>query len=159
MPLQKIGFSVHGEDQYVRGFEATAEELRDLSEPLSNIGKMLRHDVAEQFLTEGAAGLHGRWRQLNPSYERWKREQGYDGPILVREGDMLRAATDKRSVTVTPQRMIYEIDDPKAAYHQDGSGHLPQRRLVDLSPVQKRAWDREFASWLNRIRRGPLGVI
>lgn len=61
-------------------------------------------------------------------------------------------------MTVTPQRLVYEIDDDKAIYHQEGKGHNPARRLVDLTPVQKREWDREFAGWLNRLRRGPIGV-
>ena len=155
MALQRIGFSIAGEEQYIRGFEATAAEAADMSEPLGQIGDSLREAVAEQFLTEGSAGNYGLWKPLNPSYERWKREQGYDGGILVRTGEMFAAATDTRAVTVTPQRMIYEIDDPKAIHHQRGDGNLPQRRLVDLNMTVRRSWDRIFASWLNRLRRGP----
>ena len=157
--VQQIRFEVAGEEEYVRGFEATAREVEDMREPLSDIGRDLRLDVAEQFGTEGGAGAHGKWKPLNVAYARWKREHGYDGGILVRTGDMFAAATDERSVTVTPKRLVYEVDDPKAIYHQQGDGHLPQRRLVDLSLEQRRGWDRIFASWLNRIRRGPMGVV
>lgn len=159
MALQQIRFSIAGDEQYVRGFEATAREVEDLSEPLAEIGRQLRHDVAEQFLTEGGAGGYGRWQPLNPEYERWKRSQVGERPILVYTGAMFAAATDERSVSVTPRRMVYEIDDPKAIHHQRGDGHLPVRRIVDLSLEQRREWDRTFHAWLTRIRRGPIGVV
>ena len=156
MAVQQIRFEVAGEAAYVRGFEALASEVEDMSEPLSEIGEQLRHNVAEQFLTEGSTGNLGRWQPLDPDYERWKRSQVGEMPILVYTGEMFAAATDRRSVTVTAKRMVYEVDDPKAIYHQKGSGNLPVRRLVDLSLAQRREWDRTMANWLQRIRRGPL---
>lgn len=159
MALQRISFDIVGDEQYVRGFEATAREAADLSAPLRSIGESLREAVAEQFLSEGAAGSFGRWKPLNPAYERAKREAGYGGPILVRTGAMFSAATDERSISVTPRRLVYEIDDPKAIHHQRGDGNLPQRRIVDLSLTTRRQWDRIFAGWLNNIRRGIRGAV
>lgn len=158
MPLQKISFSIAGEDQYIRGFEATAQEAEDLSEPLGKIGELLRLDVSEQFRTEGAVGAGGRWQPLNPTYEAWKRSEVGDEPILVFTGAMRSAAISKSAISVSPKQLVYEIDDPKAIHHQRGDGDLPVRKLVDLSLSQRRAWDRVFADWLNAIRRGPIGV-
>lgn len=159
MALQKISFDLLGDKQYVRGFEAMASEVADLREPFEEIGEQLRLSVSEQFRTEGAHGAGGKWQALNPAYERWKRAEYGDQPILVATGKMRAAAISRDAITVTPRQLIYEIDDPKAIHHQRGDEPLPSnpaRKLVDLSLTDRRGWDRSFAEWLNRIRRGPI---
>ena len=158
MAIQKISFDIVGDQQYVRGFEATASEVEDMTDPLTDIGELLRQDVSEQFRTEGAVGAGGRWQPLNPAYEAWKRSEVGDEPILVFTGAMRSAAISKSAISVSPKRLVYEIDDPKAIHHQRGDGNLPVRKLVDLNLSQRRAWDRVFAGWLNAIRQGPIGA-
>lgn len=77
--------------------------------------------------------------------------------MLVQTGDMRAAALDRaRAVQVTPQRMLYEIRDEKAVWHQRGAGDLPQRKLVDLTMPDRRGFDRILAHWVTGLRRGPL---
>lgn len=158
MQLVRLHFEVAGVGEYVRSFTVYAHEADDMREPFGDIADIIIESVQEQFTTEGA---HGgiRWAPLEPGYRLWK-EHNYPGrPILVQTGVMRRAATDKqRTVTITPKRLLYEVHDDKAYWHQTGAGHLPERRLVNLTLAERRQWDRVFAHWLNDIRRGPIGA-
>jgi hypothetical protein len=156
MPLQRIHFDISGDVQYSRAFDRYAHEARDLSEPFDDIADQILAMVGEQFGTEGAR-TGARWRPLSAAYAIWKDREFPGKPMLVREGDMREAALTKaKAVRITDQHLVYEIHDEKAIYHQRGSGHLPQRKLVDLTLLDRRGWDRTFASWLNSLRRGPL---
>ncbi len=156
MALVEISFDIDGDAQYVRAFELLAHEARDLREPLEEIAESLIQAVGRQFLTEGAAG-GSRWRPLNPAYARWKDAHFPGRPLLVATGRMRAAALDKRrAVSVGAHRMVYEIHDPKAAYHQRGQGANPQRKLVELDLGVRRSWDRIVAEWVDGLRRGPL---
>lgn len=155
MPLARFRIDVHGDVQLSRAFEATAEELEDMSEPLARIGRDLRREVGEQFLTEGAHG-GSPWQPLDRAYSEWKDQHAPGGPglpILVFSGDMRAAALSEDSVHVTEQRMVYEIDDEKAIWHQEGAGSLPARRIVELNLAFRRGVERTFAEWLNAVRR------
>jgi hypothetical protein len=156
MPLLNVHFEIAGDAAYSRAFEAMATEATDLREPLGEIADHLVKTVGDQFLTEGAR-TGRRWHPLSPSYQAWKEAHFPGRPILVQTGHMRAAALDrKRAVALYPDRMVYEIQDDKAVYHQKGSGHLPQRKLVDLGMKDRRAWDRILAEWVNGLRRGPL---
>jgi hypothetical protein len=157
-----VKFDVAGDVQYSRAFDAAAEEAKDLSEPLRSIGDSLLRAVHEQFRTEGAFGHGSKWKPLNPQYERWKREQVGDQPMLVFRGLMRLAMIAKAAVRIEPRRLVYEPDAPDyAAFHQDGDEGrgLPQRKMVELPMTERRQWDRYFAEWLNSIRRGRLAGL
>lgn len=170
--LVEITLDVAGERQLARAFEATAREAEDMSEPLARYGAYLIQEVGRQFGTEGARGGEP-WQRLTAAYEAWK-ETHYPGrPILVRSGALRSAALSPHAVTVTPRRLVYEIDDANASggtrstgdrvdrgqlayWHQTGGGRLPERRIVDLNMDARRELDRIFAEWLTAIRRHHL---
>lgn len=152
MPLQKVSFSVTGEKQYSRAFEAMAHEVQDMSEPFEEIGRSLISHVHDQFRTEGGAGSFGKWKPLNPDYERWKREQVGDQPILVFTGQTRSKVTDPGAITISPRKFVYDPDSEIADRHQSGEDHLPQRKIVDLPDSLKRSWDRVFVNWLQAKR-------
>lgn len=158
MALVGVRFQILNDVQYARSFNLMANESRDLSEPLTLVGKSLLGSVHDQFRTEGAAGGGSRWHALNPDYAAWKRAQVGPEPILVFTGDMRDAAVDPNAVQVTSRRLVYEIDDPKAIYHQEGEGSLPVRKIVDLPMTERRGWDRIFHSWINGLRHAPIGA-
>lgn len=150
VPLTRLRFELAGEVHYSRGLLLAAEEARDLSEPLEQAGHLILGAVAQQFATEGRRA--GGWPPLSPRYAAWKAAHYPGRPILVLTGQMKRAALDTRALQVTPRRLTYQIDDPKALYHQVGAGRLPVRRVVDLTGHDRRMIDRAFARWLARIR-------
>lgn len=158
MAVSRMRFSILGDVQYSRAFEVYAGEADDLTEPLQDIAESLRLSISEQFRSEGAHGLGGQWPALNPAYARWKRSVVGDQPMLVFTGEMRDEMTSQSAFTVSPQRMIYEPNDPKAIHHQRGDGSLPAREMVALNEGDRRSWDRHFATWLNSLRRGPMGV-
>lgn len=158
MPLVKLRFEILGDVQLSRAFQAYAHEVEDMSDPLGKIGDALLRTVSDQFRTEG--GRTGtKWHPLNASYARWKEAQVGPEPILVFSGWMRDTLTADRAVTVSRKRMVYrptgEHDDI-AIYHQQGEGHNPQRKMIDLTQLDRRNWERIFATWLNELRRGPL---
>lgn len=163
MALQAISFRVAGDTFYSRGFDAAAEEVRDLSEPLAAIGELLLRDVFEQFRTEGTFGGGSKWKPLSPAYAEWKRQQVGDQPIMVFSGGLRSAMIARSAVQVTPRRMVYDPDVPDwAVRHQTGDpggSPMPRRRLVELPMTARRDFDRVFATWLNSIRREKLAGL
>lgn len=164
MALTRVRFTVAGEAQISRAFVAYGRELDDMSEPLEEMADVILAAVRGQFDTQGMSGLGVPWARLSPEYEAWKSQAWPGRPILVRSGGSKGAALNRRrSVTVTPHRMVYEprgrggeILSYHQAGHEAGPGHgrLPQRKIVALTTAQKRlAVDRVFSSWLNRQRR------
>lgn len=157
MPLNRMRFEILGETMYSRAFEAYAEEVRDMSEPLAQVGEQLRLSVSEQFRTEGVRGAEP-WQRLNAAYARWKLSVVGPEPILVLTGAMRHAMTSREALHVSPHRLVYEPDDEKAVWHQTGAGNLPPRKMVDLTEGDRRQWDHTFAEWLNGVRHRPLGA-
>ena len=158
MGLQRISFSITGDKQYSRGFEALAHEVEDMTEPFEQIGTMLISHVHEQFRTEGASGANGKWKRLSKSYAAWKRDQVGEQQILVFVGTMRGAMIDKASaITISKKRFVYDPDVPEYAnYHQKGDdgegGGPPQRKMVDLPDTERRKWDRVFVEWIQAKR-------
>lgn len=163
MAFVNVNLDVVGEKQWSRGFELMAREAADISEPLRHVGRLIVESVGQQFMTEGAHGLGGRWQPLSPEYERWKEENFPGRPLLVRTGAMRRTVLDPGSLTVTARRLVYEPrgeHDDLAYYHQVGAGALPDmppRKLVALPESVRRSMDRAFHEWVVGLRRGAMG--
>lgn len=148
----KFRFNVMGEQQVARAFEVAAHDAQDMSEPLREIGTQILHGVSEQFRTEGVSGLGQKWTALNPAYAAWKRGAVGDKPILDFHTDMRTTLTQRAAIRVEPRRLIYRPQgkhDDIAALHQVGEG-VPERKIVAITDMQKRTWDREFLSWMRR---------
>lgn len=172
MGFVRVRFEIHGDVQVSRAFEAAADQVEDLSEPLREIGVQIFQSVGQQFATEGAHGLGTKWRPLDREYEAWKREAVGPNPLLVLSGEMRRAMLEHTSMSVSPRRLVYAPDvgpsrrpsvsagavrwvpvDPdgeRALAHQEGRGDNPQRKMVALTNSEKRQWERTFHEWLRR---------
>lgn len=66
------------------------------------------------------------------------------------------------AVHASAQRLVYEPDTSVAPYHQKGDGHLPQRKVVQLTDLDRRGWERTILTWV-RHKQGraawpPVGV-
>ncbi len=166
--MLRVSFDIAGEVQYERGFAAMADELEDLREPLGNVADLLRDAVGEQFASEGAHGLGGRWAPLSPAYAKAKEERYPGHPILVASGEMRDAFLTQGTRELTRSRLVWGVTDQRdskgeaistrAAAHQSGEGVVPQRKIVALTNLDRRGIDREFASWLTHLRRRTIGT-
>lgn len=84
--------------------------------------------MGAQFSTEGGWGGQ-TWAPLSPNYAAWKSVHFPGRSILIRDGDLRRAASEPRR-EVTPTTLSLWIDDPVATYHQDGTDRMPARPLI-----------------------------
>lgn len=158
MTFTRLTFDVDGERQVSRAFMAMEADVRDMSEPLGAIGRLIREAIGEEFDQKGARG-GAPWPALSPEYEKWK-EAHYPGrPLLVANGDMRREMLAESAFRVTPKRLVYEPSTASknhpeiGGYHQRGSSPNPARRMVDLTPEDRRGSEREVHDWLNARRR------
>jgi hypothetical protein len=153
--LVKISFQVHGQKEISRAFDDYGLQINNLTVPLGRMGDEIIKNVRQQFNSQGVEGLGAPWAPLSARYAAWKLAHFGPKPILVATGDMKRAALNKATaIRVTPRRLVYEIQDDKAGYHQDGTVHMPARPIVAFSEVQRRrAVDRVFSRWLNEVKK------
>jgi hypothetical protein len=84
--------------------------------------------MGAQFETEGGWGGQ-TWAPLSPAYAVWKHQHFPGRTILIREGNLRRAASSPRR-EATPRTLTLWIDDETAAYHQDGTSQMPARPLI-----------------------------
>lgn len=109
-----------------------------------------------QFETEGEFG-GTRWAPLSPAYRAYKQRVRPGKTLLVFDGDLRRAAS-RPSRSQTPTSLSLTIDDPKAVYHQEGTGRMPARPIVFGDPLPAEARreldalaDRYVADLLRRL--------
>lgn len=170
--LTEVHATVAGEEQYARGFDAMASEMRDLKEPLTRVRAIIAHSVSEQFNTRGAHGLGGAWKPLNEQYESWKAIHFPGKSILERTGALHDILVDpfRATLELTARRLVYGV--PPSATNEEGEsiaeyGGLaqtggnddtrpPQRKIFALNLQERRQLDREFVAWINGRRHTLL---
>lgn len=161
--LHRITMSIAGEQQYVRAFDVLAADARDLSEPLGEVHGHLRTVVGQQFETEGGHG-GSKWRELDEHYADRKAERWGDGlPILVASGDMRAAWLARDPLELTPRRLVMgpppgSPEEVRSAAHQTGGGHVPQRKIVNLTGADRRIMDRIVVEYLSSRTRRLVGL-
>ncbi len=94
--------------------------------------------MGAQFSSEGGWGGQ-QWAPLSPAYAAWKSAAFPGKSILIREGDLRRAASSPRR-EATSRTLTLWIDDDVAGFHQDGTDRMPARPLIPdpLPPVALR---------------------
>jgi hypothetical protein len=161
--LTRLTMTIAGETQLARGFDILADDARDLSEPLAMTHQYLRQVVGEQFQSEGAHG-GSRWRELDPDYAREKAAEYGDGlPILVATGDMRAAWLAMQPLELTSHRLVMgpragSEEELKSEAHQLGTGRSPQRKIVNLTTMDRRGIDRIFAEFFSARTRKLVGA-
>lgn len=96
--------------------------------------------MGDMFASEGGAG--GReWAPLSPAYAVEKARTHPGKTILIRDGDLRRAASEPHRVP-TPRTLTLTIEDPKVGYHQEGTDRMPARPLIP-DPIPA-AWERDI---------------
>lgn len=170
-----VRITVNGTTEYDRGFQLVGDRLRafqtaagNMTEPLSAIGDTLVTSVAATMSSQGA----GAWPALSVPYGPWKQSHVGGVPMLVGirpvrkgsrahptrpqsytvSGQMLRSLLDRAAALhITPRRLLYAPDSDIAGYHETGTTRMPARPPLALTPAMLHSFDREFATWINRL--------
>ena len=100
-----------------------AAYVDNLEIPLRAVARIAKDDIEERFEKENDPDGDG-WFELSPGYaERKQREVGFEHPILQREGDLKKKATDKGNWSVSGDSVWYSTANlpDYCAVHQFGS--------------------------------------
>lgn len=95
----------------------------------------------EQFDSEGAKGATGKYKDLSPTYARYKQKIYGDKPILQRTGRLYASMTGNTSDTVAQlgkTEAVFGTKVPYAKKHQTGAKYLTKRPPYALTDRQKR---------------------
>lgn len=154
MPVT-LTFRVLGEaqvDRTLAGMEAASRDMRGAFETLRDRFLELER---RQFATQG--GFSGGWRPLSPRYAEWKAHHYPGKTILRRTDDLWRSLTEGPDIAIIePGYMILGTSVEYAQAHQEGAGHLPRRRPVDLPERERREWVKVIQSYIRT--GGVFGV-
>lgn len=146
----ELTFQVFGEEQVGGKLNGISWRVEDIRPALEVLGDRFADLERRQFESEGSDSLGSGWDPLSPKYGAWKATHYPGAPIMVRTGDL------KESLTQRPFG-VDEVAMTEAAfgtgveygqYHQQGAGHLPPRRLVDLPEPERRAWVKTVLTFL-----------
>lgn len=161
--MLRVRLTIAGETQLARAFDVLARDARDLRDPLQETHEHLRDVIGQQFLTQGEHG-GARWADLTPEYARRKADRYGDGrPILVASGDLRAAWLARQPLELTDRRLVMgpregSPEELRSSVHQTGAGHMPQRRIVNLTLGDRRGIDRIFAEHFSAVIRRMFGA-
>lgn len=124
------GFSVHvtGGDAYNHKLAQLELFLQDLRTFWPLLTPIFIGWMGAQFTSEGGWGGQ-QWAPLSPTYAIEKARTHPGRTLLIRDGTLRKAASEPRR-EATPRTLTLWIDDPVAAYHQDGTDRMPARPLI-----------------------------
>lgn len=147
---------IEGEAQLNRWLDRFVDEVTDLTPTWDLVAKEFYAIEEEQFNSEG----QGKWPALSPGYARWKSAHYPGRPLLVREGKLKTAATGGSGAVAIKDKRELQLGFkgvPYWRYHQRGSGHLPQRKVVDLRESDKmrlmKTFHKGIIQQLGRLRK------
>mgnify|MGYP001220145994 CR=1 FL=1 len=151
----RFRLEIQGRTEFDRAFNRVSGEIRDFTSVWDTVRAWARARLKRQFETEGAAGA-SRWQALSAKYKEWK-EIFYPGArILERSGKMVESLVSGNAETIdraTKNEFDYGTSLPYAAYHQEGAGNLPQRKIFDFTERDRTELTKQMQRPLVRIVR------
>ena len=142
-------FEIFGEEQIARRLSRFGDGVEDFRPAFGSIVERLREDTQEQFSQAG----RGLWPPLSPAYAAWKAVH-YPGKPIMRRSDHLYNSLVGRSgdsvLVMQPMEMRWGTKTSYAKYHQLGKG-VPQRRVVDLSELEKKMIIKELQAYMVKM--------
>lgn len=99
------------------------------------VGDVIAEAMVEQFATDGAYLNGAVWAPLKPPYVRWKINHGFN-PRKLRKTEAMEASLISRPMAIEqyrPMSATFGTDDEKAAFHQNGTKHMPQRKIINVT--------------------------
>lgn len=126
-----------GAPSYARRFRRAAGGLNDFTPALRDIATLA---IAPAITRNFAEGGRPSWPPLDDETIKRKIRYGYFSPqkILVATGAMMESATDPTQYQITPLSIVAEPAPDYWIYHQVGTGHVPQRVMMNLAVADQR---------------------
>lgn len=152
-----ISVTVDGIETLQRSFNRL-DKIDDWRPIWPEVGKVFYEIEAEQFATEGAAGGE-KWTPLSKVYEKFKAVAYPGQPILQADEDLRESLVSPFGVNAIYRATEKELDigskDPKVLVHHRGSPkkHIPKRKVINLSEIQKRRIQKAVQAGLVRFVR------
>jgi hypothetical protein len=155
-----VQIQVRGLEQVRMNLRRRQRDLADFRPFWPRLQQMVGDWMRQQFETEGRWG-GDPWRPLSGEYlERKQREYPGTG-ILVRTGELRRAAESPRIAGASPGGVRIVIPDAVAPYHQTGTRTMPARPIIP-SPLPEDAraeMRRAFHAYVRARLAGSTGGI
>ena len=134
--------SAGGQAQLEHLYKGLLIRLRDLTPAWHAILDDLDTVEAKWFDTEGG----GSWRPLSPRYAAWKAKHYPGRPLLVREGFLRDALTNRggrfRTEAIREHDARVSVHLPYAGEHQRGTATLPARPVIGINDQDRQRWVR-----------------
>lgn len=121
-----------GADGAVLRLGVIGDRLADFRPVADALDPVIYDWMTERMDSEG----HGTWEPLAPDYAAWKAKTYPGKPILQATGEMydgLTRAKSKYSVRRADRDGgEWGTDAPYAHYHQEGTGRMPRRKIIEI---------------------------
>jgi len=134
----KIGLT--GQDALNAAITALGGSLRDFRPVWPKVSLIFDRMERDQFVGQGV-GPAGVWAPLRPAYAKWKAVKFPGKPILFATGDLVRSLTspfDSNAIfDMTPESLERGSTIPYAVFHQQGTGRMPARPVIDPNDKDK----------------------
>lgn len=139
----KYEINVEGLPELKAAFEKVQDGVADLRKNgiWLKVKQAAYRELKEQFSSEGAAGVGGKWKELSSPYKERKAKKYGSVPILQATGKLYRSLTRDGGDSVVdyqPLEMSLGTTVPYAAYHQRGTGKMPARPVFDFTDESKK---------------------
>lgn len=152
----RVGVQVWGMDRLqkaVRGMLTRGRDPRDIFELIAERMRSMQH---KHFETE--EDVSGRaWEPLSPAtVEARRKGPGTGEPRILRDTGVMKASISKKAGVA---EAIAGTNDPKAPFHQYGTGRIPRRQFIYLNSAECRVLVNMLTSDLivDALRRGRVG--
>jgi len=139
-------FGVEKLDFALAGLTAQIGDWREVWPKVSDKLAEIEHQLFE---SAGAAGEHGRWPDLKPSYARAKERKWGQAAPLQASGRLRTTLAGQSSEGINrhePLLLRWGTEVPYAVFHQAGTRKMPARRLLDFTEEDRQ----EFGKTLQR---------
>jgi hypothetical protein len=154
-----IDIEVFGDKQISRHLLRFGERAVRATPLWNSLYRDLQNIERIQFLTEGAHGS-GSWAPLAPSTVADKEKRGLP-PWILRASEVLFNSLTGRGALgqireIGPDFMRFGSEIPYGIYHQHGTVHMPMRKVIDITELERVAIVKKIQMFLVRGVVVPL---
>jgi len=141
MAGMRFTLDFHGDTQIDRTLLRMSMDVADARPAWEVLAGKFARAERKQFSSEGGYASGG-WAPLSPKYAAWKQRHFPGKPILERTGALKESLTQRPFgvEVLEPEFMVVGSGIDYGAYHQQGTSRMPQRRPVELTEADRRAW-------------------
>ena len=134
--MMRFEVTVTGLGKAARIVEALHKPMKDMRPIWRAIRPVLQDAAEERFETQGTSDGQA-WAPLTPAYAARKNATHPGRGILVRDGALRDSLTLENGpgqiYRETSKAMVWGTSDPKAPYHQHGTGRMPAREVLRVT--------------------------